>query len=79
MSCKFPGKIKHPTEQEAREHIRALYKAGKGNPDYLPYPCDGGRHWHVGHSQQRLGERIRQATKLGNGRAARARRIGRRR
>lgn len=79
MSCSSPGKVKHLSREAAVAHIRALYKAGLGNQDYHPYACDGGRHWHVGHSQDRLKERIARAVRVGNSKAARADRVRKRR
>lgn len=75
--CKWPEKRKHPNKQAALEHIRQLYRQGKGNPDYAPYQC--GDHWHIGHSKKWLGQRIKNAVRAGSGKAAKARRIRSRR
>jgi hypothetical protein len=79
MACRFPDKVKHPDKDSALAHIRSLYRNGKGCPDYAAYPCDGGRHWHVGHSQLRMHKRIRRALAVGNATTAHARRIRARR
>jgi len=63
MTCASPHKIKHTSKEAAKAAIRSLYRSGRGNPDYRAYPCDG--HWHVGHSQERLGQRIRRALRRG--------------
>lgn len=59
--CPTTGKIIHATRDDARRHIAALYRAGKGNPDYSVYHCADANHWHVGHSAVRLSKRIRRA------------------
>lgn len=56
--CPSPMKRAHQTKGDALKHIQSLYKAGRGNPDYRPYPCECGV-WYVGHSRARLGQRIR--------------------
>lgn len=63
--CVRTHKITHPTEVSAREHIKVLYRSGKGNPDYAPYRCEVCGGFHVGHSRVRLGERVRKATRVG--------------
>lgn len=62
--CPTPGKRKHATHEEGKEHIRALYRAGRGNPDYTVYACVCG-WFHVGHSRRKLEKRIRRALRRG--------------
>lgn len=59
--CPTPGKRRHRSQEEALQHIRSLYTAGRGNPDYRPYRCACGA-WHVGHDVRSLTHRIRLAT-----------------
>ena len=79
MTCYHPEKVKHATLEEAREHIRRLYRAGRGNPDYQAYPCDGGAHWHIGHSMRHFHERIRKVVRHGSSVSVRGRRMRHRR
>lgn len=60
--CPTPGKKRHPDEAAAVEHIRQLYKGGKGNPDYCAYRCPCGC-WHIGHSRVHFTRRIRAVTR----------------
>jgi hypothetical protein len=64
VTCRSPEKVAHKSRDAALEAIRKLYKAGRGNPDYSPYPCGG--HWHVGHEAAHFRKRIKAA--LGSGR-----------
>lgn len=57
--CAKTGKIIHADAKAARAAIASLTRAGRGNPDYRPYPC--GDHWHVGHSRNALRRRVRRA------------------
>lgn len=57
--CPKTQKIIHADAKAARAAIAALYRDGKGNPDYRPYPC--GDHWHIGHSRFALAKRVRRA------------------
>lgn len=60
----------YETEEEAREHIRQLYKRGRGNPDYNAYVCNfpdnpegqrGCGYWHVGHNRKHFSARIKRS------------------
>lgn len=57
--CPKTQKVIHVDPAAARAAIASLYQAGRGNPDYRPYPC--GDHWHIGHSRNALRRRIRRA------------------
>lgn len=58
-TCPKTQKVIHASKDDARAAIASLYRAGRGNPDYRPYPC--GQHWHVGHSRVALAKRVRRA------------------
>ncbi|GAB2762820.1 hypothetical protein [Nocardioides pakistanensis] len=64
-TCPKTQKVIHASKDDARAAIASLYRAGRGNPDYRPYPCretaDGPVHWHVGHSRVALAKRVRRA------------------
>ena len=59
MTCQSPHKIKYPSRAAAKAAIASLYRAGRGNPDYVAYGCDDGRHFHIGHNRKRFVKRIR--------------------
>lgn len=59
--CRWPEKAKHATRDDAVKAIASLYRHGRGNPDYVAYPC--GDHWHIGHNRKRFEQRIRRALK----------------
>ena len=37
--CPRPEKVRHGSRVEAKEAIASLYRAGRGNPDYVAYLC----------------------------------------
>lgn len=60
--CPTPWKTGvYRDKEEALEHVKGLYRKGKGNPDVMPYQCACGR-WHVGHSREHFYKRIRRVT-----------------
>lgn len=58
MTCPNPQKIQHESEPVAWVHAKSLRRKG-ASVDVKPYRC--GNHWHVGHSKESLGKRIRWA------------------
>lgn len=56
-SCPRPDKKAYATEQEALRHRNDLRFRRGGSPDLATYSCACG-NWHVGHSRQRLNDRI---------------------
>lgn len=67
--CPHPEKVPHDDEASALRHRNQL-RFGKGaSSDLAVYPCRCGK-WHVGHSRERLGLRIKSALR-GGGQAGR--------
>lgn len=59
-TCPTPNKRQHRSIEEGRQHIAALERNDRGNPDYNVYPCWCG-WYHVGHSQEKFNKRLKNA------------------